>query len=164
VGIDDRSRADCHGGHAWHGHGTHTGLSVDQPVLATLVVAGFLLGHGLVHACFLMPRPPADSGGPAWPFDLADSWVLTPTRVQPVTIRRIALILVSVIVATFTCAAITAPGLLPAGGWVPLVTVGSCASLSLLGLGFHRWLAIGVGIDLVLLWAVVVAAWVPQPL
>jgi hypothetical protein len=51
--------------------------------------------------------------------------------------------------------------LLPAGSWTTGVTIGALASLVLLGLFFHPWLVLGIGIDLFLLWAVLVAAWSP---
>jgi hypothetical protein len=133
-------------------------------MIATLLVAGFLLAHGLVHACYLMTPPAASTNGPAWPFDLADSWALTPNRLDPRRTRQVGLVLVVATVAAFALAAVTALGILPSGGWVALVSLGSVASIALLALFFHRWLVIGVGIDLALLWAVLVAAWVPQPL
>jgi hypothetical protein len=55
----------------------------------------------------------------------------------------------------------TARILLPAGSWTTGVTIGALASLALLGLFFHPWLVLGIGIDLFLLWAVLVATWSP---
>ena len=52
--------------------------------------------------------------------------------------------------------------LAPAGLWAPAIAIGSLASIALLGLFFHRYLVLGVGIDLVLLWAVLMARWAPE--
>ena len=54
-------------------------------------------------------------------------------------------------------------GLLGQAAFVPGVVAGSIASLALLVLFFHPWLTLGVAIDLVLLWAVLVARWSPFP-
>jgi hypothetical protein len=48
--------------------------------------------------------------------------------------------------------------------WTAGVAVGAIASLALLVLFFHPWLVLGVVIDVVLLWAVLAARWVPDSL
>jgi hypothetical protein len=130
-------------------------------MIPRLLFAGFLLAHGAIHASFLSPRPPATAGGPAWPFELARSWVLTPLGVQPETARLLGMALVAATVGAFALAALAATGPLPAELWGPTTAVGAVASLALLVLFFHPWLVLGLAIDLGLLWAVFVASWTP---
>jgi hypothetical protein len=58
-------------------------------------------------------------------------------------------------------AALSVAGLAPASLFVGAIAAASVASLVLLGLFFHPWLALGLVIDLALLWATFVAAWRP---
>ena len=131
-------------------------------MIPRLLFAGFLLAHGAIHASFLSPRPPATAGGPAWPFELARSWVLTPLGVQPETARLLGMALVAATAGAFALAALAATGLLPAELWGPTTAIGAVASLALLVLFFHPWLVLGLAIDLGLLWAVLVAGWTPE--
>jgi hypothetical protein len=48
-----------------------------QAALGTWVLAALVLGHGLVHALYLVPPPTAAEGpGPRWPFDIGRSWLV----------------------------------------------------------------------------------------
>lgn len=127
-----------------------------------LLFVAFLLGHAAIHASFVAPRPPATAGGPAWPFELGRSWILTPLGVQPDLTRVLGLALVALTVGGFALAALAALGLLPAGFWPPAAATGAIASVALLLLFFHPWLVLGIAIDLGLLWAVLVVSWSPQ--
>jgi hypothetical protein len=69
---------------------------------------------------------------------------------------------VAVTIGGYVLAALATLGILPADTWGATVAVGSIASLALLLVGFHPWLAAGVAIDLVLLWVALVAAWTPD--
>ena len=131
-------------------------------MLLRLLLAGFLLGHAAIHASFLAPRPVATAGGPAWPFELGRSWILTPLGLQPDLTRVFGMALVALTVGGFALAAIAALGLVPVGIWPPAAAVGAIASVALLLLFFHPWLVLGVAIDMGLLWAVLVARWMPQ--
>jgi hypothetical protein len=131
-------------------------------MIPRLFFAGFLLDHGAIHASFLSPRPPATPGGPAWPFELARSWVLTPFGVQPETARLLGMALVAATVGAFALAALATAGLLPSELWEPASAAGAVASVALLVLFFHPWLVLGLAIDLGLLWAVFVAGWSPH--
>jgi hypothetical protein len=122
-------------------------------MLPRLLLAGFLLAHAAIHAGYLQ-RPPATAGGPAWPFELGRSWLLTPLGIGPTSMRLLGLALVVVLVAAYALAAVAAAGLLPSGLFAPAVVAGSVASLALLGLFFHPWLVLGIAIDLALLWVV----------
>lgn len=130
-------------------------------MLPRLVLAGFLLAHAAIHAGFLSPRPPASAGGPAWPFELSHSWILTPLGVQPERARVLGMALVAATIGGFALAAIAGLGLLPAAIWPPGAAVGAIASVALLLLFFHPWLVLGLVIDLGLLWAVLVGGWTP---
>jgi hypothetical protein len=131
-------------------------------VLPRLLFAAFLLAQGAIHASFLSPRPPATASGPTWPFELARSWVLTPLGLQPQTTRLLGLALVAATIAAFALAALATGGVISADLWGPASAAGAVASVVLLVLFFQPWLALGVLIDLGLLWAVLVAGWSPH--
>ncbi|HET6379997.1 MAG TPA: hypothetical protein VFH63_03050 [candidate division Zixibacteria bacterium] len=132
-------------------------------MLLRLLVAGFLLAHAAIHIGFVSPRPPATAGGPPWPFTLDHSWLLSPLGMGPDALRLMGLALFAVLLGGYAVAAIAAIGWLPSGAWVAGVVIGSAASLALLLAFFHPWLVLGVLIDLVLIWAVLAADWVPEP-
>jgi sterol desaturase/sphingolipid hydroxylase (fatty acid hydroxylase superfamily) len=133
-------------------------------VFARLAVAGLLIAHGAIHAGFLSKGPPQKPGGPPWPFDLERSWLRTRLGVSAGTVRILGIALVAVTIGGFALAALATLGILPAGAWGATVAVGSLASLALLIVGFHRWLFVGIAIDLVLLWVALVGAWTPTQL
>jgi hypothetical protein len=117
------------------------------------VVAAFLVGHGLIHGSYLAPRPPAKAGGPAWPFELGRSWLLTRLGMPARWLRTLGTTLVVATIAGFAAAALAALGLAP-GLWTPGVVLGAVASLVTLGVYFHPWLVLGIAIDIALLWGV----------
>ena len=80
------------------------------------------------------------------------------------TVRMLGLALVPATIGGFALAALATLGILPAGAWGATVAIGSLASLALLVVGLHRWLYIGIAIDLVLLWVALVTAWTPDQL
>jgi hypothetical protein len=131
-------------------------------VFPRLVLAAFLVAHGLVHLLFFSPPPPATEGGPSWPFALDRSWILTPLGLGADTTRILGIALIAVTIAGFALAAIVALGFLPSSLWVPTVVIGAVASLAVLGLFYQPWLTLGVAIDLVLLWVVLVQSWTPS--
>lgn len=128
--------------------------------MAAVVVAGLLLGHGLIHASYLTPAPAARPGAPAWPFRLDRSWLLGPLGVERELSRVLGVGLVTVVLAGLTLAALGSLGVGPAWFWQIGLAVGSVASLAVLLLYFHPWLILGIGIDLVLLW-LVGSGWAP---
>ncbi len=133
-------------------------------MLARLLLAAFLVAHGLVHLLFFSPPPPATEGGPSWPFALDRSWVLTPLGMSADATRILGIALVALTIAGFALAAIVAIGILPSSLWVPAVVIGAVASLAVLGLFYRPWLTLGVAIDVILLWAVLVQSWTPASL
>jgi hypothetical protein len=129
--------------------------------MSAIIVAGFLLGHALIHASYLAPQPQAKPGAPAWPFTLDHSWLLGPIGVDREISRVLGIGLVLVVLAAFALAAGAAIGVAPAWLWRVGVALGAVASLAVLGVYFHPWLVIGVAIDLALLWLIAGNAWAP---
>ena len=129
-----------------------------------IVVAGLLLGHALIHGSYLMPQPAAKPGAPAWPFRLDRSWLLGAIGLPREISRVLGAGLVVVVMAAFALAAIASLGIGPTWLWWIGVTIGAMASLAILVLYFHAWLVLGIAIDIVLLWSVWVAGWIPDGL
>ena len=129
-------------------------------MIPTLLLAAFLLAHGLIHASFLTPKPAPTADGPTWPFDLDRSWLLSPLGVTRPWTHALGVALVAVTIAAATLAAIVALGVLDAL-WVVAVSLAAIASLAVLALFYRPWLTLGIVIDVVLLWAVLVAGFVP---
>lgn len=125
-------------------------------MIAKLLLAAFLAGHGLVHAGFVSPAPPATASGPAWPFALDRSWALTALGVDAAIARLLGTALVAVVVGAYLLAAVAGLVGLPAGVFEAGVIVGSIASVAVLTLFFHPWLVLGLAIDAVLLWLAIV--------
>ena len=88
--------------------------------------------------------------------------MLRPLGVAPPAMRLLGVGLVAATLGGFALAAICTLGIVPPGLWAASIVVGTVASLSLLVLFFRPWLVLGVGIDLALLWAVLVAGWLPD--
>ncbi len=129
-----------------------------------LLIAGFLLAHGAVHLLFFAPPPAQTAEGPNWPFELGRSWALSPIGISPDALRALAIALIAVMIAAYALAALVAFGLGPGSLWAPIVAVGTLASLAILAIFYQPWLSIGVAIDLVALWLVLVSGWAPEGL
>jgi hypothetical protein len=129
--------------------------------LPSIVVALLLAAHGLVHASFVSPAPPATPGGPQWPFDITHSRLLGPIGLSASAIRSVGIALLAVVLAGYLAAALSVVGILPGSLFVPAVVAGSVASGAMLVVFFHRWLVLGLVIDAVLLWAVLASGWLP---
>ena len=133
-------------------------------MIPRLALAGFVLAHAAIHLGFVSPRPPdAGTTGPAWPFDLGRSWILSPLGVDPGIVRLLGLALVGAIVGGFALGALAAIGVAPAV-WTPGVVTGTVASTALLILFFHPWLVLGLAIDAALLWLTLAHQWSPEAL
>jgi hypothetical protein len=127
------------------------------------LLAGLLLGHGLVHVLYLVPAPAAGSGdGPQWPFDLGRGRLTGSLGLDPGLVRAGAIVVIAVVVLAFALGALATVGILvPVDWWAPLVVVGAIASLVLLVLAFHPQLVLGIGIDVALLVVVLGSLWSP---
>ena len=130
--------------------------------MINLLLATILMAHGLIHALFLAPRPPATAGAPQWPFDLADSWLVSRGGFEVRGFALVGAALAVVTVVGFALAALAAAGwIVPPGTWRPLVVGSAMASAVLLGLFFHPTLLIGFLVDAALVWIVFVMNWNP---
>ncbi len=129
-----------------------------------ILFAAFLVLHGAIHLSYVSPRPPATAGGPAWPFSLDSSWILTPLGVGSDLGRALGVALAAVTIVAFALAAASVLGLLPPGLWSIAVGIGAASSIALLVLFFHPWLVLGIVIDVVLLAALWLGDWSPQTL
>lgn len=126
-----------------------------------IVVALFLAAHGLVHASYAQTPKPAAGNGPAWPFYLDHSWLLTPLGLDAGATRAVGLLLIAVVVAGYAVAALGVLGIAPGPSFVPAVVGASVASAALLALFFTPWIVLGFAIDAALVGAVLVANWRP---
>lgn len=133
-------------------------------MIPRLLIAGLLLGHALVHAAYLAPRPPVTAGGPAWPFELGRSWAFESLGAGAELSRLVGIALIALTIGGFALAALGAIGAGPAFLWPAGIAVGAVASVGVLALFFHPWLVVGLAIDVVLLWAALVARWTPEVL
>jgi hypothetical protein len=125
------------------------------------LLAAVLIGHGVVHTMFAI-SPAATASGPEWPFDVAKSWAVTGAGLDLDVVRAIGAALIVIVVGGFALAALSTVGLVvPAGLWQPAVAGSAVVSIIVLVLFFNPQLVLGIGIDAVLLWAVVTRAWVP---
>ncbi|HEY4632772.1 MAG TPA: hypothetical protein VIH00_02560 [Candidatus Limnocylindrales bacterium] len=126
------------------------------------LVALFLVVHAAIHLSYLSPRPMATAAGPAWPFDLRRSWILSPLGAPDAATRALGLALVALTMAGFLLAASVVLGLAPSGLWLPAITIGAVASMGVLVLFFHPWLGVGVVVDVFLLFVVLAGGWSPD--
>ena len=133
-------------------------------MLAKLLLAGVVAAHGLIHLGFVSPAPPASASGPTWPFHIDRSPLLGSLGLDPVVLRALGVLLVAVVVVAFAGAALAILGVLPAGLAMPAIATGAVASLGLLGVYFNPMLVIGIAIDGVLLWLLLVGGWQPAQL
>ena len=127
-----------------------------------LVFAAFLIGHALIHVSYLSPAPPRTADGPQWPFEMAQSWLVTSAGLDPSLVRSLGTAMVLATIALLVAAALATAGwLVPAEWWSALVVGGATASALTLGMFFHPWILLGFVIDAALLWAAVVMNWSP---
>jgi hypothetical protein len=122
-------------------------------MIGRLALATFYALHGAIHTGYVSARPAQAPGAPQWPFDLDRSWVLTPLGASVTMTRVLGRALLVVVLASYLTGSLATVRLLPRQAAEPSIVVGSAASLALLALYFHRYLSVGVAIDLVLLWA-----------
>jgi hypothetical protein len=114
--------------------------------MVRLGVGLFLIAHGLVHLLYLRPRPEDD---PRYPFVPEDRWFARTLGLHSSAAKVVAGTLA---VACAIALAISGVALLASADlWEPAAVVGSAISLVLMLLFFHRWLLIGVAIDVAIL-------------
>ena len=122
-------------------------------MIGRLALATFYVLHGAIHAGYVSTRPAPTPGAPQWPFDLDRSWVLTPLGASATTTRALGRALLAVVLAGYLTGSLATLRVLPRAAAEPSIVVGSSASLVLLALYFHRYVSVGVAIDLALLCA-----------
>lgn len=127
-----------------------------------LLLAAVLAAHAFIHVSYLTPVPARTAGGPEWPFEMAKSWAVTALGLDPALVRALGTALVIVTIALLVAAALATAGwIVPAVWWPSLVVGGAIASALTLALFFHPWILLGFAIDAALLWAVLLAEWLP---
>jgi len=131
-------------------------------MVTKLVLGAFLVAHALIHLGFVSSPPAATANGPAWPFDLGRSVVLGPLGLGGAVVRAVGAGLVAVVLGAFAVAALGVVGIAPTAATVPAALIGAAASLVLLVAFFHPWLVLGIAIDAVLLWLLLIANWQPS--
>ena len=131
--------------------------------MPSIVVAVFLLAHGLIHASFISPAPTPTAAGPEWPFSLDRSWLLSPLGLPPGLVRGLGVALLLAVVAGYILGALAVLGVIPGSWFAPSLVIATVASVVLLGLFFHPWLVLGLVIDVLLL-AVLARGWTPGAL
>ncbi len=117
--------------------------------------AFLLFGHGIASVA-IYAAPPGKEG----PFNPSRSWLLSRRNVSPESQRRTARGLGAVAALVLVASAggvVGIPGLVAIWPW--LVVAGAIVSLATLLVYFNTWLLAGIGIDVVLLLAILVAAW-----
>lgn len=124
-----------------------------------VLIALFLVAHGLIHILFAPASPPKDAKG--WPFQINHSWLLAPLGLDRFA-RPIGMGLVILTVLGFI---LTGLGLLGVPllheSWETLALVSAALSFLLLVLFWNRSLVVGVAIDVVI---VVAVLWNQSPL
>ncbi len=117
----------------------------------------FLILHGLIHTSYLT-RGPEPAGPVAWPFHLEQSWVLSGVGLAQTPVRALGTLLCVLSIVLLVAAGLSVMGLvIPLAWWRPLTIAATVASLLLLVLYWHPWLAVGALLNVVvlvaLLWA-----------
>ncbi|MGQ4388670.1 hypothetical protein [Streptomyces sp. SAS_270] len=110
--------------------------------MTTLLVATFLIVHGLLHpGVWTAPQQPC---GPA-PFVPGHSWALTAVRVPAATAGAVALALAWYTALVYVIAGV---GVAAGAGWWPTAAlVAASTGLVLKAIWFDPWLSLGVLLD-----------------
>ena len=111
--------------------------------MTRLLLAGFLIAHGLVHpAIYATPKDPSEPP----PFDPSHSWALSHTHVAAAPIHLASVALAWVAAAGYTVAGIALG--LDAGVWAGIAAAAAVMGIALKSLWFNRWLTFGLAVDL----------------
>lgn len=124
--------------------------------MTRLVVAAFLVAHGLVHAAIYAAPKPAPAKAP---FDPSRSWALAAVHVAPGTTREasVRLAWITAGLLSFAGAALLADAAL----WATVAAGAAGVGLLLKVTWFHPWLTVGVLLDVGIVWATV-SRWPPS--
>ena len=134
-----------------------------QMGVGTWLFAAFLFGHGLVHVMFAWAPPAsADPAAAEYPFDATRSWVVTNGILSAGALKALVIPLVVAVVVGYTLTALATVSLIvPETWWTSLLILSTLGSLALMVIGFGPALALGIAIDIVLLWVAIAAVWSP---
>ena len=127
-----------------------------------IIIALFLIAHGLVHAGLAAAPNPENSDAKAGAFftSAERTWLLPRMGLNPSPIQWIGITLVVLSTLGFVLAGLGVfgvPGLVEI--WRTIALVSAVISLVLLVLFWHPWLIVGVLIDLVIIISLVWADW-----
>jgi hypothetical protein len=128
------------------------------------IIGILLIAHGLVHAALAAAPNPTDPEGQALAFFTVPerSWLFSRINLNPAAVKWIGLVLVGLATLGFILAGI---GILTSGGlntiWRASAAFSSIISLLLLITFWHRWLPIGILIDLLTL-SVIISNKLPE--
>jgi hypothetical protein len=116
--------------------------------MARLLLAGFLIGHGLIHpGIYAVPKNPDK---PA-PFDPNHSWALAAVHLAERQARSFSVTVSWLTALLFVGAGVAV--LVQSSLWVAIAVCAAALGLLFKGLFFHPWLILGVLIDIGVLWA-----------
>lgn len=119
-----------------------------------IFIGALLIAHGLVHTALAAAPNPADPEAQPLAFFTTPgrSWLFSRTNLNPAAVKWIGLVLVGLATLGFILAGI---GILTSGGlnsiWRASAVFSSTISLLLLILFWHRWLPVGILIDVITL-------------
>ena len=123
-----------------------------------IILALFLVAHGLIHLGYVTPAPP----DPKYPFRFEKSWLITSLHIETGLVRMMGTALGALTALGYVLAALAIMGvIMPGALWQPFTLGASVLSLLTLILFWHPWLVLGVAIDVFLLLALVVLHWQP---
>jgi len=135
--------------------------------ISRLLIGGFLIAHGLVHAMLaVVPNPDVPNAGlgtllPGW----VGSWLLTRLGLSESVLKSIATLLSVVATVGFVVAGLALFGILVPHDWWRMIAVASAAvSLLLYVLFWHRYFIVAPLLDVAILVALLWAHWPPEPL
>lgn len=130
-------------------------------MMATFI-AIFLILHGLVHAILAMvPNPNEPEGGVATFF--SQSWLLSSTGLSESAFRSIAILLAAFATIGFVVTGLSLLDVLVQADWWRTLAIGAAViSLLLLIIFWHRYLIVGVLINVVILITQLFLDWRPE--
>lgn len=122
-------------------------------LVTKLLIAGFLIAHGLLHLAVW--ATPKSSG--TQPFDPSHSWPLDALGVGAEAARSLSIVLAIAAAAGFVAAGVAL--FVGSEWWRVLAIVAAAESLPLFLLFFNPWFTVGVAIQLGILYVLVVTHW-----
>jgi hypothetical protein len=118
------------------------------------ILAGlFLIAHGLVHAAYLSPKP----GDPKYPFNFDKSWFYGVAKTKSEPIGNILVVFSVLFLCLSGLGVLGVPGLVDLSQ--TLILIGSMLSALVLVLFWHKWLFMGLIIDIFFIIGVICFNW-----